>query len=224
MSVLDVLRHPVLDVLNLDTTPATTPATTCENGPLAGNSRLCGPFLLCPGVCHLVALWTPVLRGPRTLADGDTGQGAACVDAAGPDLAPAWPAGAQSGGRVPARRSRLSRAYASASLFHGAPAVAFVLHTAAHPAYAAMLAALDEHINDLTALKLAAPYRRMNRGELTRPSEYDLISGLTGLGLYYLVCHGSAGSEMASAVLEYLVALSEPQVITREHCEMTIVY
>jgi hypothetical protein len=33
-----------------------TPATTCENGPLARNSRLCGPFLLCPVVCHLVAL------------------------------------------------------------------------------------------------------------------------------------------------------------------------
>jgi hypothetical protein len=43
-------------------------------------------------------------------------------------------------------------ANASASLFHGAPAVAFVLHTGAHPAYAAMLAALDEHVNDLTAL------------------------------------------------------------------------
>ena len=33
-----------------------TPATTCGTGPAAGNSRLCGPFLLCPGVCHLVAL------------------------------------------------------------------------------------------------------------------------------------------------------------------------
>src|SRR5579859_4398819 len=33
-----------------------TPATTCENGPLAGNSRLGGPFLLCPVMCHLVAL------------------------------------------------------------------------------------------------------------------------------------------------------------------------
>ena len=57
----------------------------------------------------------------------------------------------------------------AASLFYGAPAVAFVLHTGAHPAYAAMLAALDEHINDLTALKLAAAYERMDRGELTRP-------------------------------------------------------
>jgi lantibiotic biosynthesis protein len=101
-------------------------------------------------------------------------------------------------------------ANAFASLFYGAPAVAFVLHTGAHPAYATMLAALDEHINDLTALQLAAAYERMDRGELTRPSEYDLISGLTGLGLYHLVRHGSAGSGMTTAVLEYLVALAAP--------------
>src|ERR1700690_408776 len=62
VSVLDVLRHPVLDVLNLDTTPA----TTCGNGPLAGNSRPSGPFLLCPVMCHLVALRTAVSRCPRT--------------------------------------------------------------------------------------------------------------------------------------------------------------
>ena len=99
---------------------------------------------------------------------------------------------------------------ASASLFYGAPAVAFVLHTAAHPAYAAMLAALDEHVNDLTALKLSAAHERIDRGELTRPSEYDLISGLTGLGLYHLVRHGSAGSGMTAAVLGYLVALAAP--------------
>jgi lantibiotic biosynthesis protein len=101
-------------------------------------------------------------------------------------------------------------ANASASLFHGAPAVAFVLHTGAHPAYAAMLAALDEHVNDLTAMKLTAACQRMDRGELTRPGEYDLISGLTGLGVYHFVRHGSAGSGMTAAVLDYLVALSEP--------------
>ena len=101
-------------------------------------------------------------------------------------------------------------ANASASLFYGAPAVAFVLHTGAHPAYAAMLAALDEHVNDLTALKLAAAYERIDRGELTRPGEYDLISGLTGLGVYHLVRHGPAGSGMTAAVLGYLVALAEP--------------
>jgi hypothetical protein len=101
-------------------------------------------------------------------------------------------------------------ASASASLFYGAPAVAFVLHTGAYPAYGPMLAALDQHVNDLTAVKLAAACQRMDRGELTRPSEYDLISGLTGLGLYHLVRHGSAASGMTTAVLEYLVALSEP--------------
>jgi hypothetical protein len=101
-------------------------------------------------------------------------------------------------------------ANASAGLFYGAPAVAFVLHTGAHPAYAAMLAALDAHVNDLTALKLAAAYERIERGELARPGEYDLISGLTGLGAYHLVRHGPAGSGMTAAVLGYLVALAEP--------------
>ena len=33
-----------------------TPATTCEDGPLAGISRLCGPFFLCLMLCHFVAL------------------------------------------------------------------------------------------------------------------------------------------------------------------------
>jgi hypothetical protein len=101
-------------------------------------------------------------------------------------------------------------ASASAGLFYGAPAIAYVLHTGEHPAYAAMLAALDEHINDLTARKLAAAYERIDRGELTRPSEYDLISGLTGLGVYHLVRHGLAAPGMTDAVLDYLVALAEP--------------
>jgi len=101
-------------------------------------------------------------------------------------------------------------ANASAGLFYGAPAVAFVMHTGEHPAYAAMLAALDKHVNDLTALKLAAAYERIGRGELTWPGEYDLISGLTGLGAYHLLRHGPAGSGMTAAVLGYLVALAEP--------------
>src|SRR5689334_5253367 len=43
-----------------------TPATRCENAPLAATSRAGGAFLLCPVVCHLVALWTVMLRRPRT--------------------------------------------------------------------------------------------------------------------------------------------------------------
>jgi hypothetical protein len=114
------------------------------------------------------------------------------------------------GSWIRAMTERPIAASASASLFYGAPAVAFVLHAGAHPVYAPLLAALDEHINDLTALKLAAARERMDRGQLTRPSEYDLISGLTGLGLYHLARHGAAASGMTTAVLDYLVALAEP--------------
>jgi hypothetical protein len=49
-----------------DVGPNPTPATTCENAPLAANSRAGGAFLLCPVVCHIVALQTVVLRCPRT--------------------------------------------------------------------------------------------------------------------------------------------------------------
>jgi hypothetical protein len=45
------------------------PATTCENGPLAANSRAGGPFLLCPAVCHLVSLRAAVSRCPGRIAD-----------------------------------------------------------------------------------------------------------------------------------------------------------
>jgi hypothetical protein len=43
-----------------------TPATTCENAPLAANSRAGGAFLLGPMVGRLVTLWTVMLRCPRT--------------------------------------------------------------------------------------------------------------------------------------------------------------
>jgi hypothetical protein len=33
-----------------------SPATRCENAPLATNSRASGAFPLCPSMCHLVAL------------------------------------------------------------------------------------------------------------------------------------------------------------------------
>src|SRR5271155_2243944 len=52
-----------------------TPATTCENAPLAANSRASGAFLLCPGVCHLVTLWGVVLRCPRTHGGRESGPG-----------------------------------------------------------------------------------------------------------------------------------------------------
>src|ERR1700683_4824282 len=66
VSVLDVLRHPVLDVLNLDTTPA----TTCGNGQMAGISRLCGPFFSVPS-CVTLYRCGPLCRGVHGhIADG----------------------------------------------------------------------------------------------------------------------------------------------------------
>jgi hypothetical protein len=51
-----------------------SPATRCGNGPLAANSRASGPFLLCPSVCHLVALLTAVSRHPRTHSGRNPGR------------------------------------------------------------------------------------------------------------------------------------------------------
>jgi hypothetical protein len=52
-----------------------TPATTRTNGSLAAHMCAVGPFLLCPVMCHVVALWTPVLRGPRTHSGRESGPG-----------------------------------------------------------------------------------------------------------------------------------------------------
>src|SRR6201981_1176591 len=43
-----------------------TPATTCENGSLAGNSRLGGPFPPCHALYQGVSLRVDVSRCPRT--------------------------------------------------------------------------------------------------------------------------------------------------------------
>jgi len=47
-----------------------TPATTCANGPLAGISRLCGPFFLCPVVCVTLSRCGPLCRVHGHIADG----------------------------------------------------------------------------------------------------------------------------------------------------------
>src|ERR1017187_10422888 len=47
-----------------------TPATTCGNGPLAGNSRLCGPFFSFTG-CVTLSRWGALCRGVHgRIADG----------------------------------------------------------------------------------------------------------------------------------------------------------
>lgn len=93
-----------------------------------------------------------------------------------------------------------------ASLFEGAPAVAFTL--AALPRTRA-LSTLDEQVDAITRARLDAAHRRADRGDLPTKREFDLISGITGLGAYLLRRHG--GGELLRDVLAYLVRLTEPR-------------
>lgn len=97
-----------------------------------------------------------------------------------------------------------------ASLFIGAPAVAFALHTAAAGSdqYAGALGVLDTSITALTRRRLAAAHVRIDRRELPRLGEFDLLYGLTGLGAYLLSRNPRAG--IVHEVLTYLVRLTEP--------------
>jgi class I lanthipeptide synthase len=92
-----------------------------------------------------------------------------------------------------------------ASLFDGAPAVAFTLAATSH---GQALTTLDEHVSSITRVRLAAAHRRIDRGELAAKREFDLITGLTGLGAYLLRRHGG---ELLRDVLTYLVRLTEPR-------------
>lgn len=93
-------------------------------------------------------------------------------------------------------------------LFEGAPAVAFALATAAHPAYAPALDAVDRATLRLTEQRLEAAQARMRRDALPALREFDLIFGLTGLGVYLLSVHPS--SALLRDVLAYLVEITHP--------------
>ncbi|MEZ0156217.1 lanthionine synthetase C family protein [Streptomyces griseorubens] len=98
-----------------------------------------------------------------------------------------------------------------ANLYRGAPAVAYILHTAGHRAYARALAELNAEVVAIVAHRLGTAHRRMDTGLAPRLREYDLISGLTGLGSNLLHCELDRALE---AVLQYLVRLlTEPLVV-----------
>nr|WP_240942972.1 lanthionine synthetase C family protein [Planosporangium thailandense] len=96
----------------------------------------------------------------------------------------------------------------ASSLYTGAPAVAFALHSAGQPAYAAALETLDHHIAAATRQRLDRAHERIDRRCLPTLREFDLIGGLTGLGAYLLYRHG--GGELLRDGLSYLVRLSKP--------------
>lgn len=97
-----------------------------------------------------------------------------------------------------------------ASLYRGAPAVAYVLHAAGHPAYRSALDHLDNMLATLVRTRLADAHRRIDAGNPPRMREYDLISGLTGLGA--LLLHRGTHAELLDDVLCYLVQLLQQPV------------
>jgi hypothetical protein len=99
-------------------------------------------------------------------------------------------------------------------LYRGAPAVAFTLHAAARPAHATALSNLDEHITTVTRQRLERAHQRIDRGQLPTLREFDLISGLTGIGVYLL--HRRHDDDLLRTVLTYLTRLTEPITVNGE--------
>ncbi|NEA56243.1 lanthionine synthetase [Streptomyces sp. SID13666] len=91
----------------------------------------------------------------------------------------------------------------NASLFHGAPALEFVLARAGQ-ASANVRAVVDGVVD----ARLAAAQRRQTSGALPHLAEWDHIRGLAGLGALLLT--RGAPSALLTNVLAYLVSLSRP--------------
>ena len=94
--------------------------------------------------------------------------------------------------------------------FHGAPALAFMLHTA-RPlgGYRRAFASLDDATITLTRQRLAAAHARIDRREPLAMYEFDLVHGLTGLGLYHL--HAHPDHPISHGLVGYLARITEPR-------------
>ncbi|PUB32576.1 lanthionine synthetase-like protein [Promicromonospora sp. AC04] len=100
-----------------------------------------------------------------------------------------------------------------ASLFYGAPALAFVLDSTGHyrARWAHELAILDQHLVTVTNDRLTAVEARVASGAPPQVDEFSLVDGLTGLGVVLLrrVVHQPVSNEALSwalkDVLMYLV-------------------
>ncbi|MEV0445988.1 lanthionine synthetase LanC family protein [Streptomyces spectabilis] len=98
----------------------------------------------------------------------------------------------------------------NASLYLGAPALAFVLHAAAgsERRYRTALEKLNDATITVTRRRLAAAHARIDRGERPAMKEFDVIRGLTGLCAYHLA--HQPHHEITADVLAYLVRLTAP--------------
>lgn len=94
-----------------------------------------------------------------------------------------------------------------ASLFYGAPALAFVLSGSDHPGLARARSIAADGTATVTQQRLRAAHRRIDQHQQPHYAEYDLIRGLTGLGV---VLRRLGDHDLLHQVLEYLVRLTEP--------------
>ncbi|MBX6388201.1 MAG: lanthionine synthetase, partial [Frankia sp.] len=149
-------------------------------------------------------LATPPPTGPRgqSLAAGAAGIALLHITLGGdssPAVADAWlRAAAQQG----------VAAGVGAGLWFGAPAVAFALTAAPPGRYQKAAQWLDETVDRMTVRRLVTANRRIDAAQRPVRAEYDLVSGLTGLGAYLLVHR--PGGERVRQVLAYLVRLTQP--------------
>lgn len=95
----------------------------------------------------------------------------------------------------------------NAALFHGAPALEFVLACAGHVG-----PDVREAVDRVVDARLGAARRRQTSGALPHLAEWDHIRGLAGLGALLLT--RPAPSPRLTDVLSYLISLSRPV-----HCE-----
>lgn len=99
----------------------------------------------------------------------------------------------------------------NAGLYFGAPAIEFVLHSAA-PYLSGIaeraLPALKAAADGVVRSRLRAAAQRRARKALPALAEFDLIRGLTGLGVVLL--RRGPGTPLLGEVLNYLVALTLP--------------
>ncbi|GAA2052326.1 hypothetical protein GCM10009839_69620 [Catenulispora yoronensis] len=98
----------------------------------------------------------------------------------------------------------------TSGLFLGAPALAFVLHAAAGTTsrYRTGLGDLDQPLAQLAHRRTQAAMTRIQQRRPAAFAEYDVFSGLTGIGA--LLLRRDPGGSALEQVLTYLVALTRP--------------
>lgn len=96
---------------------------------------------------------------------------------------------------------------AGASLYYGAPALAFVLAASDQPGLARAKATAAAGTATVTRHRLEAAHRRIDHRQRPPYTEFDLIRGLTGLGV---TLRRLGDLDLLREVLTYLVRLTEP--------------